>query len=44
MEERFRPSSVVGPRERAPLIRDATAFLDNLILISAYKQRMGWGG
>ena len=44
MEERSLPSGVVGPRERAPFFRDATAFLDNLILISAYKGWVGEGG
>ena len=43
MEERSLPSGVVGPWERAPFFRDAIAFLDNLILISAYKQRVGEG-
>ena len=43
MEERSLPSGVVGPWERAPFFRDAIAFLDNLILISAYKGGVGVG-
>ena len=43
MEECCLPCIVIGPCDRAPFFRDALAFLDNLILISAYKGRVGEG-